>query len=78
MSTRRSEQSRKPVIRLVDEQSSRITQKEEVEKDIPKVLKADKTLYEAELKKYMSETNVAMKNVYFSSLKVHSIFRSYI
>jgi len=51
MSTRRSEQSRKPVIRLVDEQSSRITQKEEVEKDIPKVLKADKTLYEAELKK---------------------------
>ena len=62
MSTRRSERSRKPVSRLVDEQSSRITQKEEVERHIPMVLKTGKTLYEAEPKnKFMSETDVCWK-----------------
>ena len=50
MSTRRSERSRKPVIRRVHDQSSRITQNEEVERHIPKLLNGDKALYEAELK----------------------------
>ena len=40
----------KTVIRLVDEQPSEITHKEEVDRQIPEVLKGDKTLYEAELK----------------------------
>lgn len=50
MAARRSQRSRKPVSRLVDEQSFDLMQKYLEEKHDSKVLKVDKTFYDAEIK----------------------------